>query len=975
MGRSLTLRKCVAIMVGLIAALPSCAITLRPSDRVENLGSTARSRSASAQEPGPYLQLELGQHTAAIRSLAVDQAGLWLVTASDDKTARVWELSTGRLARILRPPIGNGNEGRLYAIAISPDGTRVVVGGFTGPDNSGRYPIYLFERESGRLIAHSADFASATLHLAFSPDGNRVAATFGPGVGMRLLRAADLTDLAGDDDCQDYGSGADFDPAGRLVTACFDGVLRLYDSLGRRLAKRRVEGGTRPLGVRFSPDGAHAAVGFHDSSAVTIVSGRDLSRLYVADTRFADNGSLSSVAWSRDGQRLLAAGRFGHRGSYPIAVWPQGGRGTPTLHDAASETILDLAALPNGRVVFAAAGPDWGVLGPTGSRERLVLPVGLDHRGSREKFRIAPDGRRVEFAFNVWDGQQWSRTLARFDLDQRTLARDVSTEADLTAPRTTGMPVANWENNLGPTFNGRPLTGLQQLERSRVLAIARDASRFVLGTEWWLRSFDARGTQSWRQRIPATAWAVNVTDDGRFVIAALGDGTIRWYDAATGREQLALFVHARDGRWVLWTPEGFSDAVPGGDALFGYHLNQGLAHAGEFIDNSQLAAMMYRPDLITRRLNGDEPALEAAVRQIGDVRTVLAAGLPPQIELLSPAVVETDGDYELRVRVTPASGGAGPLRVRINGVQIATRGAAPPGGGIVTERLSLAPGQNNIGVAAVTLNGKVASSDVRAIVTVKPPTGLPTLRVLAVGISQYIDASFRDGVRFAAADATAVVKHLRAGARGVYRDVDAVLLTSPENTRLAQLTDALTALAYRARPEDVVVIFLAGHGKAHEGEYHFIPSDFLYTNDHSYARGGTLAHATLEALLKNLGAGKRLLILDTCHSGAAIRARSNDEKDALARLMRSSGRYILAAASPIGKALEDGRNGHGIYTHALMEGLAGKAERNGRIEVDELAAYLQRRVPELTQPYGYQQIPMRSATGHGFWITLPAPMP
>ncbi len=50
---------------------------------------------------------------------------------------------------------------------------------------------------------------------------------------------------------------------------------------------------------------------------------------------------------------------------------------------------------------------------------------------------------------------------------------------------------------------------------------------------------------------------------------------IRWYEAATGRERLGLFVHARDRRWVLWTPEGFYEAAPGADALIGYHLNQG----------------------------------------------------------------------------------------------------------------------------------------------------------------------------------------------------------------------------------------------------------------------------------------------------------------------------------------------------------------------------------------------------------------
>lgn len=80
----------------------------------------------------PYLQLETGMHTAPIRRIAMDARERYLVTGSEDKTARVWELSTGKLLQVLRPPLGDADEGWLYAVAISPDGNEVAVGGFTG---------------------------------------------------------------------------------------------------------------------------------------------------------------------------------------------------------------------------------------------------------------------------------------------------------------------------------------------------------------------------------------------------------------------------------------------------------------------------------------------------------------------------------------------------------------------------------------------------------------------------------------------------------------------------------------------------------------------------------------------------------------------------------------------------------------------------------------------------------------------------
>jgi len=62
----------------------------------------------------PVLRIETGMHTANITHIGVDAAGRYLVTGSDDKTVRVWELATGRLLRTLRPPIGAGDEGKIY---------------------------------------------------------------------------------------------------------------------------------------------------------------------------------------------------------------------------------------------------------------------------------------------------------------------------------------------------------------------------------------------------------------------------------------------------------------------------------------------------------------------------------------------------------------------------------------------------------------------------------------------------------------------------------------------------------------------------------------------------------------------------------------------------------------------------------------------------------------------------------------------
>src|SRR3954470_5589302 len=100
----------------------------------------------------PILRLETGMHTALIRRIGVDAAGRMLLTVSDDKTARLWSLQDGRLLKVLRPPVGTGNEGKLYAGALSPDGRMAAVTGWTGWDWEGSASIYLFDTTSGRLL-------------------------------------------------------------------------------------------------------------------------------------------------------------------------------------------------------------------------------------------------------------------------------------------------------------------------------------------------------------------------------------------------------------------------------------------------------------------------------------------------------------------------------------------------------------------------------------------------------------------------------------------------------------------------------------------------------------------------------------------------------------------------------------------------------------------------------------------------------
>ncbi len=62
--------------------------------------------------------------------MAINPYDQQLISVGVDKTVRFWDTETGRPTQVLRPPIAKANFGLLYAVAVSPDGKRLAVGGY-----------------------------------------------------------------------------------------------------------------------------------------------------------------------------------------------------------------------------------------------------------------------------------------------------------------------------------------------------------------------------------------------------------------------------------------------------------------------------------------------------------------------------------------------------------------------------------------------------------------------------------------------------------------------------------------------------------------------------------------------------------------------------------------------------------------------------------------------------------------------------
>src|SRR5262249_36200243 len=150
------------------------------------------------------------------------------------------------------------------------------------------------------------------------------AASLGGNDGIRVFDADNGYRLLPSD--KQYGvnsSSAQFDQAGRLVTASWDGFVRLYaaDQYATPVARFEWKG-HRPFSAAFSPDGTRVAAGDFDSHDVVVLSGSDLTQLFKADvTGIPDDLGMIAVAWSQDGRFLYAGGDWVVNSVWQVRRW------------------------------------------------------------------------------------------------------------------------------------------------------------------------------------------------------------------------------------------------------------------------------------------------------------------------------------------------------------------------------------------------------------------------------------------------------------------------------------------------------------------------------------------------------------------------------------------------------------------------------------------------------------------------------
>ena len=824
---------------------------------------------------------------------------------------------------VVRPEVG------VRSAAFSPDGRQLVT---ASPGMA-----LLWDATTGKEIARYEGHSGSVHGVAFSPDGTHIL-TGGADRTARLFATAGGNDSRTLQGLADTVLSVAFSPDGkRALAGGTDQKARLWD-LARGTRTGVFHGGTV---VAFSPDGKQVLTASDDRTAQLwdATTGTEIR------TFSGHKQQITSAAISRDGRRIMTASE-----DRTARVWD-------------ADTGREIARIPgDGGLAHSAA------LSPDG--ERVLVTGGMGPESDARLWDVA-SGKMTSF----FRGHRFTIKAVAFSPDgQRVLTGAWDETARL------------WDAGSGRhirTFRV-PTLGLRNMVDA--VAFSPDGKQVLTGSsEHMVRLWDAdsgrviRDFQGHTARIESVAFS----RDGKRILTGSRDGTARLWDTASGQE-LCRLIALRNEAWTAVSPENYYMASR--KALDGVAFRIG----DRSFPFDQFDLKFNRPDKVIERIGLASPELVAAYRQLYRKRLrkmnftedMLSDDFHLPEVSLNPGVPTStrEKNLKLAIRASDSKYTLDRIRVDVNGVPVhGTDGIdLRPAASMNWEReieLELSPGRNRVDVSALNEKGAESLKETFSI-QCDAPARKPDLYVLVVGISEYQDAARR--LTYADKDAKDLADLLQAK-RDHFGEVKELRILNRDATRetIRGAKDFLGA----SQVDDLVVAFFAGHGLLDSKlDYYFGTSDIDFADPAT--RG--LPFEAIEDLLDGIRSRRKLLLVDTCHAGeldrddvagiGAERKPRNEVKERsfrgltrvtprvglspsynlaqemFADLRRGTGAVIIASAGGSEFALEGARWNNGVFTHAILRGLNGEADRDGdrRVMVSELRDFVEAEVQQLT---------------------------
>jgi WD40 repeat protein len=899
-----------------------------------------------------------------VTSLAFGTDGRLLASGGKDGAVKLWDAATGREMHAL-----TGHTGQVKSIAFSPNGKTLASASFDGT-------VKIWKTSDGREERTLKGFAGKAVAVAFAPDGRSLLAASGDR-SVRVFDAATWNETRavrnGPEDVEPPSETAAFSPDGRrLATSNGDKTVQLHD-LGDG-----AQGGTRVFesyssGVyttAFSPDKRWFATGNRDRTIRVweVATGRKVRTLT------GHTGWVTQITFSPDGQWLASASFSG-----AVKLWNvETGREMRTL-EGHTESVNAVAFSPDSKTLATASGDATVKLWDVATGQTLRTFKG--HTAEVNAAAFSPDGKML-----ATGGADKSVRL--WDVATGVVVRELKEQDEVFgvaySPDGKALAVASRDGSIklydaGGAGESRDFKGHTGGVRSVVFS--PDGKKLVsASTDATARLWDVNsGGELFR--LTGHTDAVNsvaFSPDGAWLSTGSEDGSTRIWEAKTGA-LAATLVSTTDTRdWLVVSPDGLFDGSPQAWNQIVWRFKQDTR---SFAPVEAFFNEFFYPDLLSDIFAGKHPRAAQDIAQLDRRQPHLKVSLADGAA--SPFAPVEARDVKLRIEVTDAPAGARDLRLFRNGALVYVQhGAVVSGAGRATLEavVPVVAGENHFTAYAFNrdnVKSTDASLDLQGSDRLRRT---PTTHVLAVGVNEY--ANKRYNLKYAVADAQDFVEEVKRQRARVEPEgkIEVVTLLDREATKqnietaLRRLSGAeagpLPADAPKsleqlkpAEPEDVVVVYFAGHGTAQRNRFYLIPHDLGYDGERElkseFNLQTILNHSIddeeLERILEPVNVSQLVLVIDACNSGQALEAeekrRGPMNSKGLAQLAYEKGMYILTAAQSYQAALEAAQLGHGFLTYVLVEEGLKKGEadppssHDGQVVVREWFDYAAERVP------------------------------
>jgi WD40 repeat protein len=465
-----------------------------------------------------------------------------------------------------------------------------------------------------------------------------------------------------------------------------------------------------------------------------------------------------------------------------------------------------------------------------------------------------------------------------------------------------------------------------------------------------------------------------------------GRGTVIENLSTLRRRPLWKFFPAFDENnqfehWVAWiwrTRHYATSAL--GDFLVGWQLNDpdtitrkspsfnfANDHKERLNNEVEVVELMRTRDLAKALTNLNVKNNQTTDRSVGGVRVQLAPG------------TKADGGMELYLAVTPRVRDPSkfPSRVElwVNDCQVNDWEAD---GFLFAKKVIIPANAFQLGpneLTVITRHQDVGRGEFRQSINFDRNESRPRLFGLMVGISDYSQVARKSkgtglkDLTSALSDATKIRAALKAhsGSGRLFAEDDLVLLLNPKTAD--EILVALDKLTAKATADDLVAVFLSGHGDfvgkegSDERTYVFCCSNYDRAN---YSETGVLGSAIMGRLAKCKG--RKLVFIESSHSGGA--ASEGSIRDHFPDGLQPT---VIASCDQKELSFEDPKLGNGLFTTAIIEALTNRLSdadksKDGILDPQELFNYVRGRMPTLLKNMGK---PERIQNPQAFPLDLP----